>query len=66
MPTMPRELALKLHHMVIARKAKFPEAAVLISVRSSDVQINDFIRAHNNQQGDGWGYDRRLGYLYLK
>ncbi|MGM5488887.1 MAG: hypothetical protein ACQESG_08120 [Nanobdellota archaeon] len=66
MPRMPRELALKLHHMVVARKAKFPEAAVLISVRSSDVQINDFIRAYNNQKGEGWGYDRRLGYLYLK
>ncbi|MFO7711064.1 MAG: hypothetical protein R6V53_04850 [Candidatus Woesearchaeota archaeon] len=40
---IPHELALKLNHMAIARKGKFPEAAVLVSARICDIQVSDSI-----------------------
>ncbi|MFP4424739.1 MAG: hypothetical protein ACLFP2_05955 [Candidatus Woesearchaeota archaeon] len=40
---VPHDIALKLNHMAIARKGKFPEAAVLVSARICDIQVSDSI-----------------------
>jgi len=75
-PHMPKNLRLKVVHLVLAshgepeygavKKPQFPEAVALHIADDADAKLEQYITAKEEARTeDPWIYDRRLGHIFL-